>query len=326
MFSFFLTPEEIARKKAEQAAFDALPRVEQNAITLATLEQEWSVLGPLRVIAFTIGFIEELEATAFAKNAKSNGFDVDTSNWVDRTYQYRVQASRQMEPSAHEVTRWEAWFAEQASKVPEAETDDGCPWEGAEFEGWSYPERLSPAFQIGGNYKSVKHQYLLGSMQRTRILFGETLCKFEASNGWADKRGASKTGPFQLVPSEFIKLANRRRPREPEPTASGFSQWLYSLYSSAYGKEEDMARGQAVEQQILAERKKAFAATDYQTMRKSFPGWRLKHNGMNVPEDGRRHYFEIKDLLVAGQALRVLPDLIYENTNTGAIIIVVSGA
>lgn len=319
---FGLTPEETARRKAEKAAFDALPLVEQNAIKLTALEREWSALGPLRVITFTVGFIEESEAIALAKAAKDNGFNIEISNWVNETYQYKVQATRKMEPSAQEVTRWETWFAEQASNVPESETDDGCPWEGAEFEGWSYPERFSPAFLIGGNYKNRKHQHSQGSMQRTRILFGETLCKFEASNGWADKRGASRTGLFQLVPSEFIKLAKHRRPENPEPTASGFSQWLYSLYSSAYGKEEDMARGKSMEQYILAERNRAFAATDYQTMRDSFPGWRLKHNGMNMPEDGRRRYFKIEDLEVAGQALRILPDLIYENTNTGAIIVV----
>ena len=124
------------------------------------------------------------------------------------------------------------------------------------------------------------------------------------------------------MPTKFIENAERLRPQDPEPTASGFSQWLYSLYSNAYGRDEDRARGELAEQEIFAERSKAFSATDHQTIRKRFPGWRLKHNGMNTGKDERPRYFEIKELSVGGQALRVLPDLIFEDTNTGARIIV----
>lgn len=323
MAIFGYTPEELARQKAEREAFNALPRIEQNAKTIADLEREWSVLGPLREITFTVQFREETGVAALAQAARNNSFNVEITNWAPgEPFQFTLEASRKMEPTAQEITHWESWFENQASKVPDFCREDGFEDLGAKFEGWSYPKKLKPVFMLEGNLKRKRRRHITASTERTRILFGETLCDFEASNGWADREGARKAGAFQLVPSKFIENAERRRPRDPEPTASGFSQWLYSLYSNSYGKDEDRARGELAEQEIFAERSKAYSATDYQTLRERFPGWRLKHNGMNTGKDERPRYFEIKELSVGGRALRVLPDLIFENTNTGARIIV----
>lgn len=318
------TPEELARPRAECEACNSPPLIEWNAEKIAELEREWSVLGPLREITFTVQFRVETGVEALAQAARDSGFNVTISNWAPgERIRFTLEASRKMEPSAQEVTRWQNWFEDQVSAVPDFREDDGYDDLAVEFEGWSYPEKLKPTFMLKGhNLRQKRHWHATASTERTRILFGETLCDFEASNGWADLDGARKVGAFQLVPTNFIEKAERRRPRDPEPTASGFSQWLYSLYSDAYGKDEDKARGKFAEQEIFAERSKAFSATDYQTMRKRFPGWRLKHNGMNTGKDVRPRYFEIKELSVGGRALRVLPDLIFENTNTGARIIV----
>lgn len=175
---------------------------------------------------------------------------------------------------------------------------------------------------LEGNPKQKRNWHIAAASKRTRILFGEALCDFEASNGWADREGSRQLGAFQLVPTKFIETAQRRRPRNPEPTASGFAQWLYSLYSDVYGRDQDRERGKLAEQEILAERSRAFSATDNQTMRERFPDWRLVHNGMNIGKDEPPRYFEIKELSVGGQALRVLPDLIFENIDSGARIIV----
>lgn len=297
----------MARIETECEAFNALSRIEQNAKSIADLEEEWSVLGPLREITFTVQFRTETGVEALAQAARENGFNVEITNWaLGEGYRSKLEASRAMEPSALEVTQWESWFMEQASSVPDFCDEDGLNQLGAELEGWSYPKKLKPTFMLEGNLRQKKHWHITASTQRTLILFGQTLCDFEASNGWADREGARKAGAFQLVPTKFIENAERRRPRDPEPTASGFSQWLYSLYSNAYGTEEDRARGDLAEQEILAERSKAFSMTDYQTMGKRFPGWQLKHNGMNTVKDKRPRYFEIKELSVGGRALRVL--------------------
>lgn len=319
---FDFTPEEFDRQEAERKAFNALPLIERNAKTIADLEKEWSVLGPLREITFSVQFRAETGMEALAQAARDNGFNVEIVGSDEGSFPFKLKASRKMEPSAQVVTRWECWFEEQASSVPDFCDEYDLEQFGAELEGWSYPRKLTPSFMLEGDFKRNRRWRITASTERTRILFGETLCDFEASNGWEDREGNRKSGAFQLEPTKFIENAKRRRPRNPEPTASGFSQWLYSLYSNAYGKDEDRARGKLAEQEIFAERSKAFSATDYQTMRKRFPGWRLKHNGMNTGKDERPRYFEIEELSVGGRPLRVLPDLIYENTNTGARIIV----
>lgn len=321
--NFGFTPEEFARQEKEREAFNALHRVEQNAITIADLEREWSVLGPLREITFTVQLRVETGVKELAQAARDNGFSVEIPNWAPgESYRFTLVASRKMEPVAQEITRWESWFEDQASTFPNFCGDDGIEEAGAEFTGWSYPKKLRPVFMLESIFKYKRRVHISSSIQRTRILFGETLCDFEASNGWADREGARKTGAFQLVPGKFIENARRRKPRDPEPTASGFSQWLYSLYSNAYGKDEDRARGAFAEQKILEERIRAYSTTDLQTMQKKFPGWRLKHNGMNTGAADRQHYFEIRELSVGGRALRVLPDLVFENVNTGAHLIV----
>lgn len=321
--SFSLSPEEVARRKAEREAYDALSRVEQIALKIDELERNWSVLGPLRPITFTVLFRDEAAVEPLARAAKENGFDVAISNWANGEPSYKeFNATLVLKPSPQEIERWEIWFDKYASAVPDVEQDDGQEEDGAEFQGWSYPTPVKPVFSLNGKPRNKSYQNHEGSIRRTQVLFGETLCEFEPSNGWADKKGACKSGPFQIVPSEFIKIARRRCPNDPEPTVSGFSQWLYSLYSNVYGRDEDKERGELAEPLILQERKKAFVATDYKMMRDKFPGWRLKHNGMKTDQSDRPNYFGIRELLVNGTPLRACPDLIYENTITGARLIV----
>ncbi len=322
MTIFGLSPDEQARKEAEEAAFNALPLIEQNTIKLAELEQEWSALGSMREITFTVLFGEEDEAVSLAHDARKKGFDVNITGACGR-HEYELNAACLMKPIAESVTLWEEWFRTRASKVPDFLYDDSFEEVGAYFDGWSYPKRLSPAFSLKGNVISKKHQDAIGARERTRVLFGQTFCDFEASNGWSSKRNVSKSSPtFKLVPSDFLKNARRQRPSNPGPTASMFSQWLYSLYANAYGDDQDRTKGRTAEEFILAERRRAYATTDHVTMHKHFPDWRLKHNGLSANQSDRPNYYSINDLLVGGEPLRVLPDLIYENRRTREIIIV----
>jgi|GEM_PF-3267404 len=317
------TPEEMARNKAEKPAFEALSLIEQNAIKLEELEREWSALGALREITFAVFLGNEDEANSLASDAEKEGFDTKITSWLDQPYDYELKATRLIEPTAENVTHWEKWFQSRASHVPDFVNDYGEDKDGADFKGWSYPKRLSPTFFLKGDSRSRKHQNEVGARDRTRVLFGQTFCKFESSNGWASKRDVKKTSPtFELVPSDFIDIARHRRPSNPQPTASMFSQWLYSLYANAYGSEQDRAKGKAAEKVILEERRRAYVKTDRAVMRKHFPDWQLKHNGLSVSQSDKPNYFSINDLLVGDEPLRVLPDLIYENRQTGEIIIV----
>jgi len=318
------------QKDIELAAFNALPLLEQNRIKLEKLEREWSALGSLREITFTIFFGEKIEANSLEKVAKEKGFRTEITTWSNERRNYQLTAKLMMLPEAESVTRWEEWFEVQASKVPDFDNSDFDPAYsgdyldfGADFQGWSYPKRLSPAFQMKDFDGSRNYKNNGDAGDRTLILFGHNLCEFEASNGWAsDKTHSTPLPSFKLVPSEFLANARQHRPSNPAPTASMFSQWLYSLYAIAFGNDQDRAKGKEAEEYIFFERLKAYAATDHNLMRNQFSDWRLKHNGLNINKTDDLKYFSIDDLLVGGEPLRVNPDLIYENQRTRETIIV----
>jgi len=311
------------QKDSELAAFNALPLLEQNRIKLEKLEREWAALGALREVTFTIFFGEKIEANKLEKVAKEKGFRTKIITWSNEHRNYQLTAKLLMHPEPESVTRWEKWFEAQASKVPDFDHSDHPLGSGADFQGWSYPERLSPRFHLKNFDGSRNFKNDGNAEDRTRVLFGDNLCDFEASNGWASDKTHSTSAPtFKLVPSEFLANARRHKPPNPAPTASMFSQWLYSLYANAFGNDQNRAEGKKAEDYIFLERQKAYAATDYNLMRNQFSDWRLKHNGLSINNTDEQNYFSIDDLLVGGEPLRVNPDLIYENQRTRETIIV----
>lgn len=127
---------------------------------------------------------------------------------------------------------------------------------------------------------------------------------------------------FNLVPTEFLARARQRPPIDPQPTASGFSSWIYSLYGSAIGKDEDRERGKEVEQEVLNRRRAIYQSVDNQYLRKVVSNWALIHNGIEQPEDQPIDYMTIEHLPVGGVPLRVSPDLMYQNRSLSKILIV----
>ncbi|WP_250508121.1 hypothetical protein [Caballeronia sp. GAFFF3] len=128
--------------------------------------------------------------------------------------------------------------------------------------------------------------------------------------------------PFWIKPSAFLKLAQRRRPKDPEATASAFAAWIYSLYGQSIGGEEDRERGVALEPEILKGRRQLFGLADDKYLIKHGYDWRLIHNGLHIIEDQKPTYFSIGELRVGRQAMRVSPDLVYQNIRNGDVIIV----
>lgn len=127
---------------------------------------------------------------------------------------------------------------------------------------------------------------------------------------------------FKLVPSEFIAHARSRAPRDPQPTASGFSAWLYSLYSNAYGSDEDQDRGKVVEKEVLERRRAIALSNDNMFLRECMSDWSLLHNGIDGNQNPHKTYIEIEDLKVGVRPLRVSPDLLYRNDRKSKIVIV----
>ena len=136
------------------------------------------------------------------------------------------------------------------------------------------------------------------------------------------RREERKPRTFSLVPAEFLAKARRRPPINPQPTASGFSSWIYSLYGSATGKEEDRARGKEVEQHVLDRRRAIYQCVDNQYLRRIISNWALIHNGIEQPEDRPIDYLTVDHLRVGGEPLRVSPDLMYHNRLLSKVLIV----
>ena len=128
--------------------------------------------------------------------------------------------------------------------------------------------------------------------------------------------------PFNVVSSDFLAKARRLPPIRPEPTASGFSSWIYSLYGHAIGKDEDRERGKEVEQELLDRRRATFQCIDNKYLRKVVSNWALIHNGIEPPKDRPLDYLTIDHLRVGGVPLRVSPDLMYQNRALSKVLIV----
>jgi hypothetical protein len=128
--------------------------------------------------------------------------------------------------------------------------------------------------------------------------------------------------PFRLDPSGFIRHARRVRPEKPEATVSAFASWLYSLYSNAYGDEEDRERGKALEPAIFELRKMAQSSISNGYLRSIGSEWRLVHNGLHLPGQDCVPWFSIDHLPVNGEALRASPDLIYRHPRLNEVMIV----
>ena len=172
-------------------------------------------------------------------------------------------------------------------------------------------------------------QLVLGTEpSRAAVLFGSRL--LEDSLARRKRRlfdgtqfvGADTATTFDLIPSEFLLRAKSRPPRSPQPTASAFSQWVYSLYSKASGSKEDRDTGRAAEKGVWERRESASGCIDNAFLRRTSSDWSLVHNGLQVDDAERSDYFSIKSLLVNNEPLRASPDLVYTNSSTSEALIV----
>lgn len=128
---------------------------------------------------------------------------------------------------------------------------------------------------------------------------------------------------FKIDPSEFLRRAWVARPTDPEPTASAFSQWVYSLY----GSHEDsdpvaMSLGKRAEQAIWERRRAIGGNIDDAYLTHIGSDWLLTHTGLHLRNCPEPHYFEIPNLTVGTMPLRASPDLIYVNREGSQAMIV----
>lgn len=300
--------------------------LEENEKRLAELEPEWAQLGPVRQIDFRCTFSNgDREERASAANtvaarAANAGFRVSIGH-DENGFDYSVTASVLIEPNAERVTerqRLVASFVDFIRDPPE-DKDPSFFLQASEVS-WSYPPKEVVSFWPGDRNARVVNA-------RFKIMSGHALVQDPLQ-----RRGGGLSGlrplhdpsnPFTFVPSEFLKRAQSMRPDTPQPTASAFSQWVYSLYGRAFGDDEDRASGTEAEKEIWERRKRsAIDSVDNAYLRSVQSDWRLTYNGLHLREQEHNAYFTIPHLEVKGEALRASPDLMYENPKTSELTII----
>ncbi|SAK89193.1 hypothetical protein AWB80_06251 [Caballeronia pedi] len=148
---------------------------------------------------------------------------------------------------------------------------------------------------------------------------------------------------FQIDPRQFIARARLSKPADLEPTASGFAQWVYSLYSSVHGDVSDLERGietergvgsgldefleadaddriEKIEQRGAYRRKKLCDLGD-ELVGPRLADWELVHSGLHLQGEVTP-WFNVADLCVGNEPLRTSPDLLFKNSLSGEVIVV----
>lgn len=265
------------------------------------LERIWGVLGPLRRISFTCRVSDDFygekidsegEAIKIEKFAIENGFETDKYAGDGGIH---IESSKYMEPSVENILKWSAMFLDI---IPD----------GGYFDGWKYPPIREVNF-----FPDSDRANFQSAVTRAKVLFGEEVL--------ADPMGKMLDEDFRIDPADFLRKAQRCPPKTPQPTASAFAQWVYSLYADIFGNEDDRVRGTKMEKEIFALKHKAIRSLDDGLLQREFRGWALIHNGLHM-EGGNVPYYEVPSLRVSGAPLRVSPDLVYRNNKTKEVVIV----
>jgi hypothetical protein len=168
------------------------------------------------------------------------------------------------------------------------------------------------------------HGNEIGARNRAAVLFDEKpvrdplVDQGEAFLGYHTVHKAP-AGRFEIAPKEFLRKAEALKPYKPTATASGFAQWVYSLYGTGLGDDADRQTGKDVEKEVWERRqaklRKAAASINLNS------GWELVHNGLHL-DQSEPTWFSLPELRVRREALRLSPDLLFANRDTGAVIIV----
>lgn len=299
----------VSRRKA---IIQDMSLLEQNARILAELEEDWSDLGPVRRFQFRGRFpnrsdkepantADEL-AQAFSNFAREEG--CECRSWHDQFNDWYVDVSKVLEPTSVKITALQERLTEFV---------DGLEY--GYLEGWNYPPKKEIRFWPDCSASNKEAAKL-----RASVLFGSDLVTDPVKYDNSIIRPRSRV--FKVVPSEFLRKAQAGPPKDPQPTASAFAQWVYSLYGEADGTEEDIEHGKQIEKDIWERRRASASCNDNRFLRSIGSPWVLLHNGLHIHPNSKPDYHTVPHLRVKGQPLRLSPDLVYSNRQSGEVSIV----
>jgi hypothetical protein len=284
--------------------------IEENARKLAELEDEWKELGPQRQIDFHCRFPNRERAEVYLAKAKQAGF-LTSLVWVDRECQ--GVCSIVMAPDARQITEFYKTLAALTETYGPEDRGGATEAYDTAVYGWCYPPKEQVSFFLGADKKSTAWS----AQKRASVLFEGKLVEDQLGHRWPGPRTS-----FDLVPTEFLRKAQTIPPLKPEPTASAFAQWVYSIYGTADGRDRDLNDGKEAEEEIWARRRAATSSNDTNFLRRSGMGWTLIHNGLHLQNAATITPLVAPHLRVRGEALRGSPDLMYSNREGAELLIV----
>ncbi|TBY27402.1 hypothetical protein E0H93_28585 [Rhizobium leguminosarum bv. viciae] len=286
--------------------------LEKNERRLAALEDGWSALGSVRTFEFKFRFsgrdqdYEPLPAEDHSRTLIAFATEhccTCSSTRPDEYGEVCVTVTKKLEPTAQQVTAQEEFLRAFVSELP-----------GSYFDGWNYPQKKHISFWPD-SWRSNQH----ASASRAAVLFGDDLVEDPLRRKLAD---GQHSNVFEIVPSKFLRLAQSRPPKDAQPTASSFAQWVYSLYGVAGGNDDDLERGKNAEPEIWERRLAAASCNDNRFLRSIHSPWELIHNGLHLRNHAQPYFFELRQLRVRGEPLKVSPDLLYANKRVSEVTVV----
>lgn len=190
--------------------------------------------------------------------------------------------------------------------------------------------RVPPARYIQFRPRNLGVKIINDTSHDDRIasIFGHVLVDDATHRTWKKESPSDRYArivgrtKFELDAASFLRRALSRQPTNPAPTASGFAQWIYSLYGSARGDEEDKERGLCLEAELIERRRSAASLANEGYLRSTRSPWKLVHNGLHDPSGDGIEYLLAPGLGVRGEPLRASPDLIYRHEGRSEVIVV----
>ena len=191
--------------------------------------------------------------------------------------------------------------------------------------GWYEPPYQAPQISEAGLSPTDFHPDVVGYSGKFMLKHANLRwnAMLNGQNVWDPFAEGEASIPFEIRPSMFLRWAQKKTPKKPEPTVSAFADWVYSLYCTSVKDPVALEFGLKIERSIFQERSNLIRERSFAEIYTS--DWELIQNGLgysSIEGNPLFHVYDIPDLLIEGSPVRGSPDLIYRNRRDGRAVIV----